>query len=295
MERIAVSIMSFLALTFCFCACENYYDVYLGEAVVEPEGNMIPQKGGTITIPADWVIATKFQFPAYYQAVKYRAYVGNELFCGQTACYLPERKITIPVPENDTYETLDIKVQVALGEDYFGAGFCEDMDFESISFREWQDKYSGKQAALPKESPKKYEQIDNAALVLTVGEQQFNIITYDSWAVKFLRRRVAEGPFEYTGLNCTDSKIGFQAFDLKSCVPAITREFRNDGHASGRIYYDNYWDGEIALYRDECSFASKTLIGNIASDDMERWQRLFEGANLSADRFNDCVKLSLVN
>ena len=133
------------------------------------------------------------------------------------------------------------------------------------------------------------------SLVLTVGEQQFNIITYDSWAVKFLRRRVAEGPFEYTGLNCTDSKIGFQACDLKSCVPAITREFRNDGHASGRIYYDNYWDGEIALYRDECSFASKTLIGNIASDDMERWQRLFEGANLSADRFNDCVKLSLAN
>lgn len=295
MEKIAISTLALLALTFCFCACDpaNYFDMNLGEAFMAPVDNVIPQEGGIITIPADWATATKFQFPQYFQAVKYRAYIGDELYSGMTVTYLRDRKIVIPVPGNDTHETLDVKVQVAFSDDRIWAGFYEDEEFESISFGEWQDKYSGIQAALPKGSPKKYDQIDNADLVLTVAGQQFNIITYDSWAAKCLKRRVAEYPFEYTGLNCSDSRIGLDASSYKNYIPSISREFRNDMQASGRIYYDCYWEGEIALYRDKFSFFTSTLIGDIAPDDVVRWQNLFKDANESPDFFKEMVKLSL--
>lgn len=296
MEKIAISILSLWALTFCLCACDlaNLYDVNLGEAVVTPDDSVIPQKGGIITIPADWVIATKFQFPPYNQPVKYRAFIGNELFCGQIANYLPDKEIIIPIPGNDTHEALDIKVQVALGDGYTLAAFYDkDQDYESISFGEWQDKFIGRQAALPKDSPKEYGQIDNASLVLSVGGRQFNIITYDSWAVKCLKRRVAEYPFEYTGLICTDYRIGFETSDLKMCIPAVSKDFRNDGYTSGRIYFDNCWEGGIVLFKNDVSLASNTLLGDISPDDIKRWQRIFKDASLDPDYLNETIKLNL--
>lgn len=295
MEKIAISILSLWALTFCLCACDpaNYYDVNLGEVVVTPEDNVIPQKGGIITIPADWVIATKFQFPVYHQPVKYRAFIGSELLCGQTAAYLPKNEIIIPIPKNDTYEALDIKVQIAFGDGYIPAEPCGIQDNESISFGEWQDKFIGRQAALPKDSPKEYGQIDNAGLVLSVGGQQFNIITYDSWAVKCLKRRVAECPFEYSGHICTDSRIEFVTDDLISCIPAVSQDFRNGGYTSGRIYFDNYLKGEIVLFKNDVSLASNTLLGDISPDDIERWQGIFKDASLDPDYFNETIKLNL--
>ena len=162
------------------------YDCTVHE--VEADG-MVPQKGTVVEIPVSYaLVLTKTSPGVAYQPFLYRAMVdGVEYSHARYPRYSPYNhtdtlSFRVPVPENDSYDTRTVTIEVALH-----AGLHED------GWQEWRSVYTATQEALDAGSPQRLSGMDSWRVVLLFDSFELSVDLEDNPSARCLKAMLLDG------------------------------------------------------------------------------------------------------
>ncbi len=195
------------------------YDCTVHE--VQPDGQL-PQKGAVVEIPVSYaLVPTKFQPGEYWQPFLYRAMVdGVEYSHAIYPRYSRPGKsdtLSVVVPENDSYGTRTVTIEVALH-----AGLHED------GWQEWRNVYTATQDALAAGEPQRLSGIDSWRVVLLCDTFTLSVDLEDSPSARSLKALLMDGDVTID-MSVANNLIGASGMKsgevLKNSVPLNEIEY----------------------------------------------------------------------
>lgn len=174
--------------------------------VTASSDKLLPQEGGVITIPIEVSeIHTKFE-PIYVEkGSRYKVTIDGKLYTtdSHNEKHAGLKEVKVPIPANDTYKQVEIKVFVSFYKHYV----------DSSSWTKWEERFSIMQEALPSGSTQKYSDVDANDVYISVDRGlPFKVEMADGWPSVCFRRFIADnggrlefdlGPIDLWGENAT--------------------------------------------------------------------------------------------